>query len=115
NSLPPLNSARTILNPAGRYVSKLSILDGRDPEGGTSEPLERWTRSIAGEAIKLARSNFRRVSSLCIGILRFNNGVAQEKHNFGKAGERPTHLELFDYLANSFIEGGWSIKSMHVI
>jgi hypothetical protein len=28
-------------------------------------------------------------------------------------GERPTHPELLDYLATSFIERGWSIKSMH--
>jgi len=33
--------------------------------------------------------------------------------NFGLLGERPTHPELLDYLANWFIEQGWSIKSLH--
>ena len=28
--------------------------------------------------------------------------------NFGKAGERPTHPELLDYLADSFVARGWS-------
>ena len=28
-------------------------------------------------------------------------------------GERPTHPELLDYLAATFVENGWSIKKMH--
>ena len=43
----------------------------------------------------------------------FGEGIVRTPSNFGKAGERPTHPELLDYLASSFIERGWSIKSMH--
>ena len=43
----------------------------------------------------------------------FGQGIVRTPSNFGIAGERPTHPELLDYLANSFIERGWSIKSMH--
>jgi hypothetical protein len=43
----------------------------------------------------------------------FGEGIVRTSSNFGKAGERPTHPELLDYLATSFIERGWSIKSMH--
>jgi hypothetical protein len=43
----------------------------------------------------------------------FGQGIVRTPSNFGKNGERPTHPELLDYLANSLIERGWSIKSMH--
>jgi len=28
-------------------------------------------------------------------------------------GDRPTHPELLDFLASSFVESGWSVKAMH--
>ncbi|MFN0171927.1 MAG: PSD1 and planctomycete cytochrome C domain-containing protein [Bryobacteraceae bacterium] len=43
----------------------------------------------------------------------FGDGIVRTPDNFGKMGERPTHPELLDYLAARFVEGGWSIKSMH--
>src|SRR5207249_5326706 len=30
-----------------------------------------------------------------------------------KLGERPTHPELLDYLAQDFVNSGWSLKQMH--
>jgi hypothetical protein len=43
----------------------------------------------------------------------FGEGIVRTPSNFGKAGERPTHPELLDYLASTFAERGWSVKSMH--
>jgi len=43
----------------------------------------------------------------------FGEGLARTPDNFGKMGERPTHPELFDYLASQFVKNGWSIKAMH--
>ncbi len=42
----------------------------------------------------------------------FGEGLVRTPNNFGKLGERPTHPELLDYLADRFIRAGWSIKSM---
>ena len=39
-------------------------------------------------------------------------GIVASVDNFGVLGTRPTHPELLDSLALSFIEGGWSIKSL---
>lgn len=43
----------------------------------------------------------------------FGHGLVRTAGNFGALGEQPTHPELLDYLAASFIESGWSIKELH--
>ncbi|HZV05070.1 MAG TPA: PSD1 and planctomycete cytochrome C domain-containing protein [Gemmataceae bacterium] len=43
----------------------------------------------------------------------FGKGLVPTPSNFGLSGQPPTHPELLDWLANRFIESGWSIKAMH--
>ena len=43
----------------------------------------------------------------------FGRGIVDTPSNFGVMGERPTHPELLDYLAQKFIDSGWSVKAMH--
>jgi Protein of unknown function (DUF1549)/Protein of unknown function (DUF1553)/Planctomycete cytochrome C len=43
----------------------------------------------------------------------FGEGIVRSANNFGKLGERPSHPELLDYLADRFVKLGWSIKAMH--
>jgi hypothetical protein len=40
-------------------------------------------------------------------------GIVRTPNNFGEMGQRPTHPELLDYLAEQFVRSGWSIKAMH--
>ena len=42
----------------------------------------------------------------------FRRGIVPTVDNFGKLGDKPSHPELLDYLANQFVEQGWSIKKM---
>jgi hypothetical protein len=42
----------------------------------------------------------------------FNKGIAGIVEDFGRAGEKPTHPELLDYLANQFVNNGWSVKKL---
>jgi hypothetical protein len=43
----------------------------------------------------------------------FGTGIAGTPNDLGKMGKRPTHPELLDYLAEYFIQHGWSVKAMH--
>ena len=43
----------------------------------------------------------------------FGRGLAENSNNLGKMGKKPTHPDLLDWLARSFVEHGWSIKQMH--
>ena len=40
-------------------------------------------------------------------------GIVRTANDFGFNGDRPSHPELLDYLANEFVESGWSVKHMH--
>lgn len=43
----------------------------------------------------------------------FGSGLVASTDNFGVLGDRPSHPELLDWLAQRFIESGWSVKEMH--
>ena len=43
----------------------------------------------------------------------FGTGLVKTLENFGAKGERPSHPELLDWLAVTFVERGWSIKELH--
>ncbi|MBI1353017.1 MAG: DUF1553 domain-containing protein [Acidobacteria bacterium] len=43
----------------------------------------------------------------------FGRGIVETASNFGKNGAAPTHPELLDWLAVTFVEKGWSLKQMH--
>lgn len=43
----------------------------------------------------------------------FENGIVRTLDNFGRAGSRPTHPELLDWMATELVESGWSLKHLH--
>lgn len=42
----------------------------------------------------------------------FVKGIAANTGDFGRAGPKPTHPELLDYLADNFVKEGWSTKKL---
>jgi Protein of unknown function (DUF1549)/Protein of unknown function (DUF1553)/Planctomycete cytochrome C len=43
----------------------------------------------------------------------FGSGLVRSTDNFGRLGEKPDNPALLDFLAVSFVQNGWSIKSLH--
>ncbi len=43
----------------------------------------------------------------------FGRGLVSSTENFGLLGDPPSHPELLDRLARTFIESGWSTKELH--
>ncbi len=54
-----------------------------------------------------------RVMANRIWSWHFGQAIAGNPNNFGTTGKKPTHPELLDWLAATFIEQGWSVKAMH--
>ncbi len=48
-----------------------------------------------------------------IWMYHFGRGIVGTPSDFGLRGDPPTHPELLDWLASTFVEKGWSIKAMH--
>ena len=42
----------------------------------------------------------------------FGYGLVRTVDNFGRLGDLPSHPELLDYLANEFVNGGYSVKRL---
>jgi hypothetical protein len=43
----------------------------------------------------------------------FGRGLVATPGDFGILGERPSHPELLDWLADEFMAGGWKLKGLH--
>ncbi|TWU57685.1 Planctomycete cytochrome C [Rubripirellula reticaptiva] len=43
----------------------------------------------------------------------FGRGLVPSTSDFGLRGETPSHPKLLDWLANDFIQNGWSLKHLH--
>lgn len=43
----------------------------------------------------------------------FGAGLVRTPNNFGMLSEPPSHPELLDWLATTFVEDGWSLKKLH--
>ncbi len=43
----------------------------------------------------------------------FGQGLVNTPSDFGLGGDKPSHPELLDFLADEFMKSGWSMKHMH--
>jgi Protein of unknown function (DUF1553)/Protein of unknown function (DUF1549)/Planctomycete cytochrome C len=70
--------------------------------------LELAKRVVAKENPLTARVFVNRV-----WMHHFGRGLVATPADFGTRGEPPTHPELLDWLAQDFMNNGWSIKKLH--
>ena len=91
----------------------LSLFAGS--EKGASVTVQR-----AGRRTELAQWIASRENPLTARVIvnrvwqwHFGQAIAGNPNNFGGTGKLPTHPELLDWLAATFMEEGWSLKKLH--
>ncbi|MDX2035883.1 MAG: PSD1 and planctomycete cytochrome C domain-containing protein [Isosphaeraceae bacterium] len=71
--------------------------------------LAEWITDVdAGAGRLLARVIVNR-----LWLHHMGRGIVNTPSDFGTQGDRPTHPELLDYLADELIRGGWRLKPIH--
>jgi cytochrome c553 len=94
----------------------LTVLSGNAPEGLDFPETNRGS----GRRTALARWIGQDDNPLTPRVIvnrvwqqHFGQGLVATPNDFGHNGERPTHPELLDWLTATFIDSGWSLKSLH--
>jgi hypothetical protein len=97
---------------------KPGVLSALAKYGGFAAP--EVPETVAGRRTALAQWIANPANPMTARVLvnriwqyHFGAGIAGDTSNFGKMGKKPTHSELLDHLAASFVKGNGSIKNLH--
>jgi mono/diheme cytochrome c family protein len=130
DALPaPLPSIHTVKNSAptpihvlrrGEWDRKGDPVGMRFPsvlvsEGAAEMPLStpRPRSELAGWLTDPSHPLTARVLVNRVWQHHFGRGLVRTSNDFGVNGERPSHPELLDWLAATFVEEGWRLKPLH--
>ena len=80
--------------------------DSKLPTTGRRSAFAKWLTS--GKHPLVARVIVNRV-----WMHHFGRGLVGTPTDFGKLGTKPTHPKLLDWLADEFVQQGWSLKKLH--
>ena len=86
-----------------------------DPEPAFPDPGATSLRRLTLARWITNRQNPLTARVIVNRVWQFHFGAAlvRSANDFGAIGQKPTHPELLDWLANWFIEQGWSLKKLH--
>ncbi len=94
------------LAPRG-FLRAITNAEAKVTEGKSGRlELARWIASKDNPLTK-------RVMTNRIWQYHFGRGLVETSNLFGAQGNAPSHPDLLNWLAEKFIEEGWSIKAMH--
>ena len=102
-----------ILN-RGQYDQKAEKVDAATPGFLPPMPanLPRNRMGLAQWLVDKDHPLTARVAVNRFWAMYFGNGLVKTVEDFGSQGEMPSHAELLDYLATTFVESKWDVKKL---
>jgi hypothetical protein len=101
------------LNPVAKVgVRPLGVLL---PDGAPEAPIDTGTPrlKLAEWIVDATNPLTARVMVNRIWQFHFGRGIVSSANDFGRMGTQPSHPELLDWLANQYVEAGWTMKPLH--
>ncbi len=91
----------------------LSAIDDRDAEAKPTATTTGRRTALADWIASDKNPLTARVLVNRVWQHAFGRGLVATSSDFGLTGEKPTHPELLDWLANDFTANGWSVKHVY--
>jgi uncharacterized protein DUF1553/uncharacterized protein DUF1549/cytochrome c len=100
---------KEVVPPGGLSVLAAAAIPVKDPSTATTGRRLAFARWLTdGKHPLTARVLVNRV-----WMHHFGRGIVGTPADFGALGERPSHPELLDWLADDFMAHGWTLKRVH--
>jgi hypothetical protein len=124
NKIPEIAVMREMPEPRPAHLLARGLYDAeRTPDNRVQrdvpEAIAPWDADLSRDRLGLAKWLTRpdhpltaRVAVNRLWQMCFGSGIVASIDNFGLQGALPTHPELLDYLAISYIASGWDTKAM---
>ena len=122
NDIPEIMVMRELPERRPTFVLKRGAYDapGEAVQTGMPASILPYDDALPGNRLGLARWIIDRRNPLTarVAVNRvwqscFGRGLVGTPEDFGSQGEWPTHPELLDWLALTFMESGWDLKALH--
>ena len=115
DELPRSRRRKTFVLERGSYEQPQALVNA-----GTPAFLPPLPAEIAPDRLALARWLISSDHPLTarVAVNRawqtfFGRGLVATTEDFGRQGDRPSHPELLDWLADDFVNNGWDVKRLH--
>lgn len=122
NAIPEIMVMGDLPEPRSTYVLSRGVYDAPEKEvmPGALESVFPFDPSLPRNRLGLAKWLFDQKNPLTARVfvnriwqMHFGNGLVRSAGDFGSQGDLPSHPQLLDWLAVTFMDSGWDIKKLH--
>lgn len=122
NAIPEIMVLGDLPKPRKTYILDRGAYDahGEEVNPGVPEAVMPFNDELPKNRLGLSKWLFDKNNPLTARVyvnriwqMHFGEGIVTTSDDFGNQGSLPSHPELLDWLAVTFMDSGWDIKELH--